>query len=294
MRSWRAVVTLVVCLAPGGCFRGGKDNAVVRPETPAGFFAGPTGANVVQLEVALLERPIGDDFINRGLWDMADEQGVSLERRAALEDNGLRVCQIGGMAPSGLQAILTSPRSNPNPRCSLVHSGKPVTVALGPVCPRCWFRLRNEGVETDVDLTNAQCLLEVVPTLTDDGKVRLQLTPRVRHGETGVRFAPQQDPSGTMRWERAEDQPEEAYEHQAWELTVAPNEMVVIGTWRNRPGTLGHACFLQHGNGPPAQRLLVLRTNRSLADPPRPGADLSRSPPLACRAGQETVRGTGD
>jgi hypothetical protein len=87
------------------------------------------------------------------------------------------------------------------------------------------------------------------------------------------------------------NQPDEAYPWLSWELTVAANEYVVVGTRLDRPGTLGHCCFL-HGEGrPPVQRLLVLRTARA---PGRPALDesLSRSPPLALQAGWNSARGS--
>src|SRR5437870_10332225 len=71
----------------------------------------PTGPDVVNMEVVLLERPVGDSYLDHELWQTADEQVVPLERKAVLEENGFRVGQIGGQTPVGLQALLTSERS---------------------------------------------------------------------------------------------------------------------------------------------------------------------------------------
>jgi hypothetical protein len=71
----------------------------------------PQGPDVVQIDVAVLERPVGDLYINQGLWAFADEQVVALESKAVLEDNGFRIGQIGGITPAELQTLLTSERS---------------------------------------------------------------------------------------------------------------------------------------------------------------------------------------
>ena len=53
-------------------------------------FQGPTGPDVVQMDVALVEQPAGDaECINGDLWILADEQAVPLERKALLEDHRL-------------------------------------------------------------------------------------------------------------------------------------------------------------------------------------------------------------
>ena len=62
------------------------------------------------IEVALIERPLGDDYINETIWERTDEILADSERRAALEANGLRVGQIVGTLPGGFQQLLLSKR----------------------------------------------------------------------------------------------------------------------------------------------------------------------------------------
>ncbi len=76
-------------------------------------------------------------------------------------------------------------------------------------------------------------------------------------------------------------------------MTISPNEYVVVGTRLDRVDTLGQACFLPLPDQTRVQRLLVVRTSRSLAETP-PDFQLGRSPPLALRAGLTAVRGKGD
>jgi hypothetical protein len=249
---------------------------------------------VVQLDVALLECSPGEDFVNRGLWEVTDEGAVSLDRKADLDDNGFRVCQVGGLPPAGLQALLTSPRANPNPRRIQVPAGEVVPIPLAPAAGQCRFRLHTDGLDRDLEFKDACCWLDVVPTLAEDGRLRLHFTPRVQHGTASVRFTPRRDPSGSMRWERQEEQPEVAFDRMAWEVTVVPNEFVAVGTRLDRPGTLGQACFLSATEGSCLQRLLVFRTARPAAETTAAAPQLGATAPLAVRAGLGTVRGVGE
>ena len=58
------------------------------------------------IEVALIERPLGDDYINRSVWQHTDELIIDLELRGALDDNGLRVGQLVGAPPNDFHTML--------------------------------------------------------------------------------------------------------------------------------------------------------------------------------------------
>jgi hypothetical protein len=282
-----------VCLALAGCFTGQGEYTTLSTDHPSPL-ALPTSPDMVHLEFAVLQRSCGDEYLNRGLWELADEQVVTRER-PDLSGNGFRISQIGGQTPTGLLALLTSPRSNPDPRGVEVHVGEPVPITLGPNCTECRFQLHQDGTSTEVKFDNARCLLILKPTLTDDGKVCLQFTPQVRHGKTELRFAPYQEPSGAMHWERQEQQRDENYDRLAWEMTAGPGEFVVIGMRSDHMGTLGQACFLPATeDGPRMQRLVVIRAGRPASSPLVDGMTIDKVPPLALRAAMETVRGAGD
>lgn len=255
---------------------------------------GPQGPDVVQMEVALLERPAGDAYINRDLWSYADEQVVALESKAVLEDNGFRIGQIGGITPAELQTLLLSERSCPKPRRIQLHADKPTQVVLGPTTTVCQFRLERDGLQVPISLEQAQCTLEVVPTLGSNGRVQLRFLPQVQHGTAALLPRPAPDFSG---WTFQQERPTERYPGLGWEVTLAPNEYVVIGARLDRPHSLGHQCFVRTDESAPVQRLLIIRTgSASGEDPATPViADQPsnmRSPPLACQAAWSTVRGT--
>jgi hypothetical protein len=258
MRHWQAPILGLLMCAILGC------TAAPTIHTSAWLErilqpAGPTGPDVVQMDVALVERPLGDAYLNVDLWTDADEQVVALESKAIVEDNGFRIGQIGGMTPVVLQTLLTSEKSCADPRRLRSHAGKPTKLVIGPETPLCRFQIQREGGTLQVALQRAQCSLEVVASLTDDGRTRLRFVPQIHHGDNNLLPRPATDLSG---WIFKDERPTERYPQFAWEVTLAPNEYVVVGGRYDRPETLGHQIFLRGEEATPVQRLLVIRTSR--------------------------------
>ena len=176
----RSALLLLLSLVLSGC---------VAPKTHTTAWldrfrhlGGPKGPDAVMMDVALIERPLGDGYLNRTLWTVADEQVIALESRAILEDNGFRIGQIGGITPVELQTLLTSERSCANPRRITSKAGKPAQLLLGPAVAACKFQIERQGQPVPVDLAQAECTLEVTPTLTPDGRTKLRFVPLVQHG----------------------------------------------------------------------------------------------------------------
>lgn len=248
-------------------------------------FQGPTGPDVVQMDVALIELPVGDPYLNRELWAAIDEQAVALEHKSVLEDNGLRVGIVAGITPGRLQSLLTSDQTCANPRHLRFRTGTTKALEIGPVHAVCRFYLTQDGEALPVDLEQATCTFEVQPSLTRDGKTRLTFTPRIQHGERRQTFQPSAD---RTRWEFLEQRSSETYTSLAWDMTLSPNEFVVVGAREDRRDSLGHHYFVRADEPAPVQRLLVIRTNRptvsDLASAEEDEPTPKRSPSLAAQA----------
>jgi hypothetical protein len=245
-------------------------------------------SQVVQLDIALLERPLGDAFLNHELWQHTDELIVELDRKAAVEDNGLRVGQIVGMTPGKLHDLLKSERYCINPRRRLVPSGQSVLQILGPVLPRCEFMVQDGKKAQEVALDQARFCLDVKATLTGDGKTRLSFTPKVENGEIALPFQPDPEQSA---WTLRVDKPCNVYKEAGWDVVVAPGEYLVVGAILEKSKSLGHRAFVQE-DGAAVQRLLVLRTSRSRTgnDSGEPTLeDIARARPSPCLAVQATM-----
>ncbi len=282
-------VMLALSLAPvGGCISTPNGPAAnERGGTVLAPFRGPTGNDIVQMDIALIERPADDPFINEQVWTQVDEQGIrvdgaqNLEQKALLARNGFRVGQLFGAPPAELCRLVASERNCVNPHRLTMHANRPTNVMLGSAWSRCTFDLKQDKETVAVDLDRASCLIQVTPLLTEEGRTILRFTPAIKHGEALRTTRPAVDPSGTRFWEMKVEQPTETYSDLSWELAVGPNENVLIGTVAERGDTLGQRSFVFTEGMKPVQRLLVLRVGRSLpsaAETMPADADLARAP----------------
>src|SRR5262249_12996319 len=124
------------------------------------------------------------------LWNDTDGQAVALDHKAVLEDNGFRVGTLGGITPVKFQELITSDRSCVNPHENKLHAGAPKTIHLGAPIHTCKFEVRQSGKSTPVSFDQAQCILQVTPTITPDGRVKLSFMPQVQHGPKSIWAAP--------------------------------------------------------------------------------------------------------
>jgi hypothetical protein len=275
-------LTFIGCLSPVGATRGMMERLRA--------VGGPVGPDVLVMEYAVIEQSPGDPYIDQDLWSSLDEQAVALDRKAALDDNGYRVGIVGGLLPGKLQALLFSDRSCPDPHRVTTRSGNPKNISIGGAPVDCHFELKTDGESKPVNLQNAQCGLVLTPFRTPDGRIRIQLVPQAQHGQRGLTVQPAEGEN----WSLVGQRPTEKYTALSFEVSMSPQEYVVIGTRHDRENTIGGVTFLGKTNDKPVQRLLVIRA-RSQGDPAAPEwnwmKDPSKSPPLAYQASR-TARGT--
>jgi len=165
------------------------------------------------------------------------------------------------------------------------------------VMPLCSFQVQREREWAEVSVEKAQCALSLVPTLTSDGRTRLQFTPQVHHGEKKLVPRAAEDGSGFVL---QEEWPTDSYASLAWDVTLAPNQCLVVGARSDRPDTLGYRCFLRCDESVPVQRLLVIHSCRlkpassldAIAESRDEETPSSRTPPLALQAAWTKARGS--
>jgi hypothetical protein len=297
MRHFPAVVVAVCLGLLGGCVSPGPQRA---PEGDVASrpFAEPLGADVIVLDLAVVERPLADPLLDQDPWELADEQTMPFEQKVHLRENGFRVGQIGGQPPAALPVLL-APRNCPA-GCRRVRTriDTPLPVVLGGMWPRVSFRVTEGGEPRNLELAEAECLLELRAAPLPEGGVRICFTPHVRHGQAIVKPTAIQEPSGSLRWNLEAQQPEEVFPDLAWESTLAAGEYLLVGTLLEEPETLGHRCFVSEGPGSflargsrkAVQRLLIIRPG-PVQGPSGGEESINRSPPLAARASLTQARG---
>jgi hypothetical protein len=291
----RCSALLLLLVAPlAGCLTADSPRPAGWLAHTSSFESAP-GPDLIHINVAVLEVGVGDPYVNEELWSLADEQQLPPDRKALLRENGLRIGQIRGITPPGLQAMLTSDRSNPNPRLKQARAGDASTISLGPSMEHCRFQVREDGRPSAVDMADAQAVLEITPTVTEDGYVRLQFKPQIEPG--GL---PSQRLSGLPLWMVLTQRPTRKFESLSWDVMLQPNEYVVIGGRLDQTDSLGQRCFVGPDEPRPVQRLLVIRTARVLPEVPlddptrsrEEAESLKQTPPLALRAAWPIMRGS--
>jgi hypothetical protein len=145
-----------------------------------------------------------------------------------------------------------------------------------------------QGVQAD----QARFCFDVTPTHTADGGTRLEFVPKVETGEQVLPFQPVPEKSS---WVYRVERPAKAYPELGWEVTLRPNEYLIVGAQRGRENTIGHRAFVQEEGEGRVQRLLVIRTTRSPkgSDLDATLAEIARSqasPPLAVQATMGAIR----
>jgi hypothetical protein len=275
---------LCILLTGAGCLTDPPSHAINWIDA-LGAIQTPPASDVIVMDIALLEASPGDDFLTNGVWSQADEQVIELSHRPDLEDNGFRIGQLGGLPPAMLQERLSSPRSCPNPRRLRIHAGKEETILIGPPRSPSQFALRFDGASTSVTQEHGQHALRLLPSIDGNGRMHFRFTPIVITGGPRPCYQPAADRSG---WVIAEDQPLERYERLTWDITIAPNEYILVGPRSSRPDSLGNVSFVRMDTSPPRQYVFVVRAAHAMPGVAAAQDDgnetTSRAPPIAQQA----------
>jgi hypothetical protein len=221
------------------------------------------------IDVAVLELPVGDRYANDELWTNVDEQILPQAQRVALDENGLRVGLINGRTPDRLLEWLTSRRTNPNAVQYRRRAGNSTTVDLAHEVPKFEFQLAGETQPRTMRFEEATVQIQITPTFDAEGKVRLKFLPQIefRDLEKWSRLNP------TVALNVQKPRSTEAFPALGWEMAVAPNEYVMIGTHFEKQKSLGFQAFVTPNPDNPVQRLVAIRAGlMSATSTPESGA----------------------
>jgi hypothetical protein len=217
------------------------------------------------VQSVLLERPIGDDFLDRELWATALPVGEP-ETRALLAENGLRAGILSGALPQRFQDLLDSDAETVAPHeLSFNERKEAVIPTAGPVDP-CRFALLADlaGQPRMIELRQARCGMLVRPQIVDGGRVKVACEPRIQHGERRDRYRATEDGTGLAK---VEEVPLEKFPKLAFDAVLGPNDCLIVGWNADRPKTVGQALFAVEVDNRPRQRVLVLRARQNGRSP---------------------------
>lgn len=229
---------------------------------------------VVALEVRTLRLPSGE--AGPPLWAEVDETAVDVETRRQWRGNGLRIGVVGRL-PTVLETLLTaqSPdaaqrggdpsapatldsgqvivddRALASAKQLMLRPGRRGEIAVGPTrAEMVLLRQGPEGLRGD-RLQQAQGRFVLAVREGDSGRVRLELTPTVFHGQPRQRV---QGEGGILRVETQQEQV--VFEELRTEVSLAEGETLLIGGCGSVCG-LGGQFFSDSQESP--RRLLLVR-----------------------------------
>jgi hypothetical protein len=238
----------------------------------------------VFVEHLLVEQPLGDPFLNRDLWATAPPAAAPAVA-ALLAENGVRTAVFAGTLPPKFRDLVTSePDVVSARRFAFGNAKETVVPTAGPHDP-CAFEFLPDlaGRRAERTFAQARCGVLVRPEPAPDGRVKLRCEPQIQHGERREWLRPTAD---ATEFVMQGEVPTERFPALAFDVTIGPNEYLLIGWQAEQDATLGAALFGADANGRPRQRVLVLRAGqlgRPAADlPPLPPSH--RRPPVAAEA----------
>jgi hypothetical protein len=259
-------------LAAGGCARW-----IASSETkPSGLPPVKAAPDAVMLDVVFVKQPAADIEAYDAIWNAADEQAFSTDVRRELAGNGLRAGVFGQELPRELRALLDNPAADAleqghdadatdgevggSRRHLQVRTGVWKKIYASQTHPALAVLQSENGTVHGHQLTSAQCLFGLKTYPKGDGRVKLDLTPEIEHGEL------------KPRWVRSEAQLVQSVSRERLlldslriEALLSPGQWLVISTTRDIKG-LGENFFVDAPSGPARRTLLLVRVAQTQLD----------------------------
>jgi hypothetical protein len=279
MKTARALLLCCMLAATGCQFLGVQDAS---DPSSAPRLLGTDGAaakpapRTIPVELVFVRFDEHDAALREAIWTSVDEQAVDDGLRRRLNANGLRAGIVTGHLPQRLAERIVPER--------VVAAGAPSDpLADDPAVTRRLLRLlpdrRSEILatagleelvlleETDGQVRggtfrNATGLFELKVRPAADGRVRLDLTPEIKHGPLERSWVGEE---GMFRMEAGQRR------HRREDLHVAvdlPEDAVfLVGCAGDQGSTIGDALLRDHGGNRSTMRLLVVRPQSRTVDP---------------------------
>jgi hypothetical protein len=260
-----------LCLAAGGCAR-----LATQSEKPAELPPPRMSADSVVLELAFAHLPAADEAGYDEIWQAADEQHFPSELRTELAANGLRVGIVSQNLPPRLRQLLDDApltltdrsedvttsdvevqRAPRRIQCRTGHRAKVVVSKTHPSLP---LLMQEQGYVRGHLLEQAQCLFALKPYPQGDGRVKLDLTPEVEHGQLKTQWVGSE---GSLMQRTGRDKL--VFDRLRLEGKLTPGQVLVISTTPQVKG-LGEHFFSETAAGRVERTLLLVRVAQTQYD----------------------------
>ncbi|MBI1347433.1 hypothetical protein GC163_14235 [bacterium] len=222
-------------------------------------------ADAIQLQIVFVERPIDDPLVSQLIWQDIDQVGaVPPAKRQVLEDNGLRVGQVGAHPPGSVQKLLGLTQELVDPTSSDqqfmrgrrlgLRSSQETEVQTIDALQEYTIHYQFAGQEEIVDYKQSRPIFKIKPVRIQEGWVRLEFTPEIHHGEGRMRPTPT-----NAGWELRGGQNTDARHALKFDVMLNNGEIAIVSGDGLKPQSFGYRCFCQVADGRRTQRVLIIR-----------------------------------
>ena len=262
MRRSRLLSVLATgCLTLAGCVQDAttlvESNAWSRlkPKRPQ------VNPDTVEVKYIFIDREEGNELINQAIWAEADEQIISLETKALLNDNGLRVGKLASRLSPEVMKLLENANGKAEGRLHGTRSGSTFKIQTTNVVPNWTLFTVNENSTRAEALNDAQGYFLLTPTIGESDVVDLSILPEVAYGKPVNNQTPVPDMNGGWRY-RSNARETRSYPAMRISVSVTSGDYLLIGGLLERPGTVGERFFTRDEDGTRRQTVLLVRLLR--------------------------------
>lgn len=230
----------------------------------------------IALELFFVRYRAGDASVNMPLWSSVDDQQLPVDLRRRLAANGFLVGTVAAQPPPVIERLLNldehaalsdaPPVIDPSRPSKVKHrlleiyrQEAPSKIVLKgdkePLPELTVFY--SDEVERSVrgwTFENAKGVFVTKVEPQTDGRVTLQLTPEIEHGEPRQEVLAR-DGGYTMNFVA----PHQTFDDLRLSVTLSPGEMLVVGCRDDRLASLGYQLFTHRGEESLDQVLLLVR-----------------------------------
>jgi len=246
-------VLLLLIAAAGGCtsLGGSRPTRWLNQMNP---FS--DGGDQTLLRVYLLDQPAGDPYLTHELWTKTLKP-LSAEKQALLLENGLRVGHLTGNPPYQFLTLSRTPDAVLKPMQYTVTASDALPLPLNTMAEAEFEAFVEIGAKPgQFKLKDAEAAMNVTAVAAENGKVKLTLEPRLQHGGRILGWKPTVDATA-FTW--LDQKTQERFPSLKFEITLAPEEYLVIGPSQTPANTLGGASFVNVGGTTARMRVLVVQ-----------------------------------
>jgi hypothetical protein len=263
-----AAAVCLVLLAAGGCRGGLRPDAPSEPPMAVAADRSRAAPRTIQLELIFVRHEEHDPVLRDELWNLADEQMLDEPLRRRLQSNGLRAGVVTAQLPPHIADHFLPPATS-------AEESLPAALPENPALVRHVLRLL-PGRSSDVMAANGIAELVLLEqdgeslrgtTYHDaspmfslrswpaaDGRVRLQLSPTIKHGPVERSWVGEE---GMFRLEAG--QRRDPLEDLVFEATVPIGSMIIVSCVGEPASSAGDAFFRDRAGSRSGRRLLAIR-----------------------------------